>query len=321
VPAGPPASLAPAIGTPAAGAGSPGNFPKETDSMTINVRPLGNGFAAGISGVDLSAPLGAAAWQTVYDAFLQYKVIAFHDQQLDASQFYAFGERFGTVEPHVVEMYRHPERPGITLLSNRVELGRPKGIKDAGSHWHSDYSYKQVPAKATMLYALETPADGGDTLFADLAAAYAALSPAMKQSLEGLRALHHYRWDDDQDNPEGRWRLLTQAERDETPEVVHPVVCRHTETAEQSIYVFPGITSGVKGIVGKTADESKALLQALYRHSAQENFQFRYKWRPGDVVVWDNRATMHCATTDKLPPDQFRSMWRINTTGTAPRAG
>ena len=289
--------------------------------MTITVRRMGPGFAAEISGVDLSAPLPEDSWRQIYEAFLQHKVIAFHDQKLSAADFHAFGERFGIIEPHTVEMYRHSERPGITLLSNRTELGRPKGIKDAGSHWHSDYSYKAVPAKATMLYALETPDEGGDTLFGDLAAAYEALPDDMKAKLHGLKAQHHYRWHVDRNHPEGRWQLLTESEREQTPEVIHPVVRRHPETGELSIFVFPGLTSGVKGILGMELAQSKALLQTLYEHCDQADFQFRYKWRTGDVLVWDNRATTHCATTDKLPPDQFRSMWRINTTGTAPIPG
>jgi taurine dioxygenase len=293
----------------------------EGDGMTITVRRLGPGFAAEISGVDLSAPLSPDDWEQIYQAYLQHKVIAFHDQGLSAAQFHEFGERFGVIEPHTVEMYRHTDRPGITLLSNRTELGRPKGIKDAGSHWHSDYSYKAVPANATILYALETPEEGGDTLFSDLAAAYRALPEPTRQRLHGLQALHHYRWDEDRKHPEGRWRLLTETEREQTPEVVHPVVRRHPETGEQSVFVFPGLTSGVKGIVGMQAPQSRELLQMLYQHCDQADFRFRYKWRTGDVLIWDNRATMHCATTDKLPPDQFRSMWRINTTGTAPIPG
>jgi alpha-ketoglutarate-dependent taurine dioxygenase len=164
----------------------------EGDSMTITVRRIGPGFAADISGVDLSTPLSGDNWERIDQAFLEHKVIAFHDQALSATEFHAFGERFGTIEPYTVEMYRHAERPGIPLLSDRTELGRPKGIKDAGSHWHSDYSYKAVPAKATMLYALETPDEGGDTLFGDLAAAYQALPEATKASLPlSSTALRH----------------------------------------------------------------------------------------------------------------------------------
>ncbi len=172
-----------------------------------------------------------------------------------------------------------------------------------------------------MLYAIETPEQGGDTLFADLAAAYEALLETTKRRIRGLQARHQYRWDRNQDHPEGRWHLLSGDEQKHTPEVVHPVVRLHPETNESSVFVFPGITSGVKGIVGEDEADSDALLHELWAHTTSGAFQFRYKWRERDVVIWDNRATMHRATTDTLPPDRFRSMWRINTTGTAPQAG
>jgi taurine dioxygenase len=289
--------------------------------MSISVRRVGSTFAAEISGVDLSRELDDETWRALYRAFLEHKVVSLRGQKLSAAQFYAFGERFGPVEPHTVAIYRHPERPGITLLSNRVEMGRPKGIRDAGSHWHSDYSYKKVPSNATMLHAIEVPPKGGDTLFADLAAAYAALPDDIKRRIDGRYACHQYRWSRDQSHPEGRWRLLSDTEREHTPEVVHPIVPRHPETGEKSIFVFPGITSGVKGIIDMAEGESDEVLQFLYRHCADERFQYRYQWQVGDVLIWDNRATMHSATTDVLPPDQFRSMWRINTTGSAPISG
>lgn len=289
--------------------------------MGVSVRQMGPGFAAEVAGVDLSRPLGGATWSALHAAWLAHKVIVLRGQSLSAADFYAFGERFGPPEPHTLAVYRHPERPGITLLSNRVEMGRPKGIRDAGSHWHSDYSYKAVPADATLLYALEIPEEGGDTLFVDMAAAYAALPGHLKRRIDGRVARHQYRWHRDRDHPEGRWRLMSEAERAQTPEVEHPVVRRHPETGQRAIFVFPGITSGVKGVVGLSEDESASLLAALYAHCEDPRFQYRHKWRAGDVLVWDNRATMHRATTDVLPPDRYRSLWRINTRGTAPVAG
>ncbi len=289
--------------------------------MPLVVRPLTETFVAEVSNVDLSRDLDAESWNTLHRAYLRYKVLTFKGQSLSARQFQKLGEHFGTIEAHVVSMFHHEEAPGITILSNRVEMGRPKGIRDAGSHWHSDYSYKAVPANATLLYALEVPADGGDTLFADLAAAYEALPQEIKRSIQGRAARHQYRWHRDRNNPEARWLLLSEEERRNTPEVVHPLVRMHPETGVKSVYVFRGITSGVIGIEGLPDDESDALLDAIFRHCTQERFQFRYRWQPGDVVIWDNRATMHCATTDKLPPDQYRTLWRLNTTGSVPIAG
>src|SRR3984893_6850437 len=297
-----------------------GNFGPE-GWMPFVIRPLGKGFAAEISALDLSREMSTETWDALYRAYLDYKVLSIREQSLTARQFQTFGECFGPVEPHTVAIYRHPELQGITVLSNRVEMGRPKGIRDAGSHWHSDYSYKAVPANATLLYALEVPEEGGDTLLADLAAAYEALPDEMKGRLQGRYARHQYRWSRNPNHPEGRWRLISEAERRKTPEVIHPVVRLHPETGAKSIYVFAGITSGVKGIVGLPDGESDSLLDALYRHCTQERFQFRYRWQAGDVLLWDNRATMHCATTDMLQPDQYRTLWRINTTGSSPLPG
>ncbi len=285
--------------------------------VALAAQRIGGSFVAEVSGVDLARDM-VAAWDAIHAAYLEHKILIFHDQDLSAKRFHDFGERFGTIEPHTVVMYHHNELPGITVLSNRVEMGRPKGIRDAGSHWHSDYSYKAIPANVTMLYALEVPNEGGDTKFIDLAAAYRALPDAIKQRLEGLTALHHYRRTKEREHPEGRWQLLTETERAATPEVVHPIVRTHPETGEKSLFVFPGITSGIQHIHGLAKAESDALLMELYAHCTEPRFQFTYKWNAGDLVLWDNRCTMHHATTDVLPADQYRTLYRINTKGTEP---
>ncbi len=279
------------------------------------MKRTGGAFVAEVSGVDLAHGLDAA-WEAIHAAYLDHKILVFRGQSLSAQQFHDFGEYFGVIEPHTVSMYHHAEFPGITVLSNRTELGRPKGIRDAGSHWHSDYSYKAIPANVTMLYALEVPKAGGDTMFVDLGAAYDALSQEMKDRLDGLKALHQYRHSKDRNHPEGRWRLLNDAERQATPETIHPVARIHPVTGKKSIFVFPGVSSGVRHIIGLDAAESDALLQYLYDHCTGERFRHRHKWTPGDLVLWDNRCTMHHATTDILRPEHFRTLHRINTTGT-----
>lgn len=286
--------------------------------MTLTVDQTGPGYVAEIGGVDLARPLGDAAWDSIHQAYLDNKVIAFHGQSLSAEQFYDFGRRFGPVEPHTLSAYHHPDEAGITILSNRIHKGKPKGIRDAGSHWHSDYSYKKVTASATLLHALEIPEEGGDTIFADMTAAYEALPAETRRRIDGLKARHQYRWHRDRSHPESRWTMISAQERRTTPAVVHPVVRTHPETGRKSIFVFPGVSTGVKGITGMEPAESDALLQSLYDHCTQERFLFRHKWRVGDLVVWDNRATMHHATTSRLPPDRHRTLYRINTTGSAP---
>jgi taurine dioxygenase len=245
--------------------------------MEFIARPLAKTFGVELTGLDLSRELNDVSWARLRRVYLESKVVAIPSQALTAPQFAAVAERFGVIEPHVVSMFHHEDAPGITVLSNRMEMGRPKGIRDAGSHWHSDYSYKSIPAEATLLYALEVPEDGGDTLFADLSAAYDALPDETKKRLERRSVRHQYRWHRDQNHPEARWLLLSEQERAATPPVVHPLVRRHPETGAKSIYAFPGITSGVVGIEDMPAAESDALLESLYAHCAHERFQFRYR--------------------------------------------
>ena len=284
----------------------------------MEVRRIGETFFAEVDDVDVSKGFDAAEWQAFYDAYLEHQVLVLHGQTLSAAQFHALGERFGLVEPHTVSMYHHDEFKGITVLSNRTEMGRPKGIRDAGSSWHSDYSYKPVPANATMLYALEIPNAGGDTIFADLAAAYSALSDEKKASLEGLRVRQQYRWSQDKTHVEARWNLLNETERKKTPEVVHPLVRTHPETGRKGLFISNAVSTGIKDILDLAPDASQSLIEELFAHTDDPRFQVRHKWQLGDLVIWDNRTLMHKATTDVLPPDKFRTLYRINTTGTAP---
>jgi len=286
--------------------------------MTLTVKQIGPGYVAELGGVDLAGPLDDATWAAIYRAYLDHKVIVLHGQSLTAEQFYAFGNRFGPVEPHTLSAYHHPDEPGITILSNRVHKGKPKGIRDAGSHWHSDYSYKKVTANATLLHALEIPAEGGDTIFADMTAAYEALPAEMRARIDGLKARHQYRWHRDRRHPESRWTMISADERRRTPTVVHPVVRTHPETGRRSIFVFPGVSTGVKDIVGLAPADSDNLLRSIFDHCTQPRFQYRHKWRGRDLVTWDNRAVMHHATTSELPPDRHRTLHRINTTGSIP---
>ena len=286
--------------------------------MGMNVKRLGDTFFAEVEGIDVARDLDAGNWAELHDAYLSHQVLVLHDQSMTAAQFYELGERFGPVEPHTVSMYHHEEFAGITVLSNRTEMGRPKGIRDAGSNWHSDYSYKHVPANATMLYALEVPEDGGDTIFADLAAAYDALPEKKKQQLDGLQVRQQYRWSRDQSHPESRWLLLNDTERGKTPEVIHPLVRTHPETGRKGLFISAAVSTGVKDIIDMDAAESEALLDELFAHTDEPRFQVRFKWKAGDLVIWDNRTLMHKATTDVLPPESFRTLYRINTTGSVP---
>ncbi len=284
--------------------------------MAVSVQQLGDGFVASVDGVDLSRPVEPADFAAVYDALLTHHVIAIRDQSLSPAAMVAASRLFGALEPHVLSQYHHPDYAEIVMVSNVVEDGRPVGIRDAGSYWHSDVSYKARPSKATLLYAYEVPAEGGDTLFVDLVAAYAALPDDTRRRIDGLEAIHSYAYRTDRQVAKyGERPPLTPEQRAEVPDVPHPVVRTHPETGAKALYVNPGFTTR---IVDMAEAESAALLDELFAHSLRNRFQHRYRWRPGDLVVWDNAAVMHRATARELSPGARRTLYRTIVSGAAP---
>src|SRR5262245_769933 len=146
----------------------------------MELRNLTPGFGAEAFGVDLSQPLSDAAFEEIWSAFFQYQVLVLRNQKLTAEQYLAFARRFGRPEPHVIDQFHHPAHPDILILSNVVKDGKPTGLADAGTYFHTDYSYLDVPARATMLYSIQVPKIGGDTLFANQYAAYDELPADMQ---------------------------------------------------------------------------------------------------------------------------------------------
>lgn len=282
------------------------------------VRRLAPTFGGELSAGPLSAGVLARDAGLIRRAFLDSKVLVIRDQQITPELFSAFGELFGEPDPHHVIAMRHPEQPNLTILSNQDEPGRKPQAKYFGAGWHSDYSYKAVPAAATMLLATEVPVEGGDTLFADMEAAFDALSDSRKAELRRLRVRHQYRWSPDRSDPWARWTFLSESERAATPGVVHPLVRRHPETGRESLLIAPRVIGSVIGIDGMDEAESDALIDDLMRHSVEERFVYRHHYRPWDIVVWDNRCTLHCATTNRLAADQVRRMLRITIRGLPP---
>ncbi len=282
----------------------------------MRVERLGQSFVARVHDLDLSQPLAAAEFAAIDEAWFAHRVLSFPRQQLTEPQLMAFSSHFGPLEKHVLRDYHHDIYPEILMLSTVVEDGEPQGLADAGSYWHSDVSYKAKPSRASSLYALEIPEQGGDTLFCDMAAAYDALPGAMKVRLDGLQAAHNYHHRNRvQVDKKGIRGELTAAQRAETPEVLHPVVRTQPETGQKALFINPGFTVRLEGM---PASESAALLEELFSHCLQDRFCFRYKWEKGDVVAWDNAVTMHCATVLDLPAGSRRTMWRTIISGDVP---
>ena len=248
-----------------------------------------------------------APFREVWDALFAAQVLVFRGLQLTATRFLEFARRFGRPEPHVIDQFHHPEHADILVLSNRKRNGEPVGLADAGTYFHTDYSYLEVPARCTMLYSIEVPGKGGDTLFADQYAAYEGLPEAMKRRIEGLVALHHYGNRDDLDESSRTVASVLTGEQEKRMSWVrHPVVRRHPVTGRKALYAVSGSSFGIEGMA---RDESRALLGELARHATQGKYQLRLKYGVGDLVIWDNASLLHSATlTD---PEDPRTLWRI----------
>lgn len=272
----------------------------------ITFRPLAP-FGVETSDVDLSKPLPEADFAALERAFYANHVLALRAQDITASQFIAFARRLGPPQPHVIDQFHHPEDPNILVLSNVVDDGEPTGLRDAGSYFHTDYSYLAVPARATTLYSRVVPRRGGDTLFADQQAAYEDLPEAMKKRIAPLRAIHHYgNRNDTDESSRTAASVLNAQQKGRMPVVTHPVVRVHPVTGRKALYAVSGSSFG---IVGMPEDEARGLLDELAAHATQPRYQLRFSYGVGDVVVWDNAALLHSATlTD---PADARTLWRV----------
>jgi taurine dioxygenase len=273
----------------------------------LELRPLSPGFGIEVSGVDLSQPLSESAFAELACEFYDHQVLALRTQDITPAQFVAFARRLGPPQPHVIDQFHHPEDPNILILSNVKKNGQPTGLQDAGSYFHTDYSYLQVPARATTLYSRVVPKAGGDTLFANQQAAYDDLSDAMKKRIEPLYAIHHYGNRNDQDEKSRTVAsVLTAEQKAKMPVITHKVARPHPVTGRKSLYAVSGSSFG---IVGMPDDEALDLLDELAAHSTQPKYQLRFKYGVGDIVVWDNASLLHSATL--IDPDDARTLWRI----------
>ena len=281
---------------------------------SIDIVPSGAALGADIFGVDLMADLDAESFRKIENAFHEHSVICLRGQALAEERLIAFARRFGAVEIIFLTHYAHPAFPEIMLVSNIQENGRNIGHADAGRVWHTDMSYTATPPRATLLYAIEVPEEGGrvlgDTLFGSAVAAYNDLPDDMKRRLEGLRAVHRVSG--------RRKRTGTGKEdnslRDQQPDVIHPVIRTHPVTGRKAIYVSEG---ECVGILGMKEEEALPLLADLAQRVTRSKYQYRHRWQQGDVLIWDNAAVQHIALRDYEWPRHRRLMHRITVGGSA----
>ncbi len=256
----------------------------------IGISPMKPGFGAEIAGVD-AAHAGPEILAGVVEAFHRHGAILLRDQSMTPEDLLRFVGLFGEPEGHTLRQYTLPGHPQIYVLSNRVEDGRPIGAHNDGVGWHTDYSYREQPVMCTMLYAVEVPPEGSDTLIADGCAAYQALPPGRRAQLDGL-ALHHSYRHFMETREHGRLTLSEQQKRD-NPDVVHPLIRTHPADGRRALWVSTGT---VTEIIGQEDPSDLGLLDELVAFLTQERFVHRHRWRVGDILMWDNRCTLHTGT-------------------------
>lgn len=283
----------------------------------INAERLAPSFVGKIVDLELTEDTISTYRRAIYEAYLVHKVLIFPNQNITPQIFAEFGKIFGEPEIHHVIKLRHPDEPTLTFISNQEEVGRNKEMKYSGDGWHSDYSYKLLPANATMLHGIEIPQEGGDTLFADAEAAFSDLSKNRKSQLRRLRVRHQYRWSPDRDDPWARWKYIGPEEREKTPEITHPLVRLHPDTGRETLFIQPRVIGSVVGIADMPEDESTSLIEELITHITSEPYLYRHCWSPQDIIVWDNRCILHSATTKELEETHVRRLLRLTTYGSA----
>ncbi len=257
----------------------------------MEITPLTPHIGAEIRGVDLSEPLDNETFSAVHQAWLDWSVLVFRDQELSRDAHKAFGRKFGKLHTHPMN-YKGTDDPEILMVKTTAN-----SAYTAGNGWHTDVTCDEYPPMGSMLYIKETPeCGGGDTLYADMYLAYELLSDEMKSFLEGLEAVHDgaipYVGSYKSTPPEGGY-----------PRNTHPVIATHPETGKKVLYVNSGFTSHIKGL---NPNESRAILNMLYQHIATTpRLTCRVQWEPNTLTFWDNRCTQHHAIWDYYPHTRY----------------
>ena len=278
----------------------------------FEARPLAPCFGAEIIGVDLAAGVDEARFRAIYDAFLRYQVLLFGTQDLPPGRQVEFARHFGEVQVHVMNQYHADGFPELYRLSNLDAQGKPSGRHpDRGTlAWHTDGSWQLRTGQATMLYAELVPEQGGETEFCDMYGAYERLSPQWKQRISNLRAVHNLDFSRTRRHGE---QPMTEAQRNAVPPVAHPIVRTHPETGRKSIF----LGDHAESIVGMDYDEGRELIEALNALAVHPDLVYTHRWRPGQLIAWDNRCLMHRATDYDLST-QPRVIRRCTVLGDVP---
>jgi alpha-ketoglutarate-dependent taurine dioxygenase len=277
----------------------------------LSFRPLSPVIGLEVSGVDPAAPIDSATFAELERQWLDHNVLLFRGVRMTPAQHVAFTRRFGALHVMAPPQYNHPEYPEIFVVSNVEVEGRAVGMRRVGLGWHTDGEDKAIPNAGSLLYAREVPPEGGDTWFANMYAAHDVLPADLRRRIEGRRACY------------SRVRLhevhyphlppLTDAQKAERPDVWHPLIRTHPRTGRKALYIGRWACE----VEDLPEDEGREIIAKLQAFAAEPRFVYRHQWRVHDALLWDNRSTLHCATTfDETR--YHRLMHRTTLEGDAP---
>lgn len=282
------------------------------DNMTV--KPLSEALGAEISGIN-TAELDDATFDKLRDVFHENLVVVVKGQDLTPAQQTEFARRFGEIQYHISPEYLMKDQPEVMILSNEKEDGKFIGLPDGGSEWHSDHSYVNQPTGYTMLQAIKVPKDGGDTEWTNMVRAYETLSDDMKSRLDGLVGIHSFnRMKNQRLSVPVRHMNDPDYYKRSPPDSFHPIVRTHPHTGKKALYISPRFTIGIKDM---EAFEAQPLLDELFAHIQNRDFIYHHRWTVGDLLMWDNRATIHLALLG-VPEGQARRMHRTTVLGEIP---
>lgn len=285
-----------------------------TEPLTypFTLKPIAEVGGAEITGIDLAQPLDPTTKDAIMRAFVEYHILVFRDQSLTKDEQFRFSENFGELEHHVGRLHDGTPFPIVHTVTNVGPDGKPdvKTVARGNYHWHTDKSYHAIPSLTTMLHAVEVPAKGGDTQFANTQKGYASLSPEMKERIEGLMVEHS--WEASRRNVGAP--PPSEEQKRERPPVHHPLARTHPDTGEKVIY----LGHHVSHIVGLPKEDSDALIEELTAHTTRPELVYTHQWRKGDYVMWDNRCLLHRARPNYDVGSERRVLHRTVIIGTKP---
>jgi len=284
----------------------------------LPTQPLSDFLGVEVVGTDLRRLIEQRDCTSVLDTIAAHSVVVFRDQTLTPSEFVEFASLMGELEWHVLDQYRMQDHPEIYVISNITQSGKPIGNPRDGFGWHTDQAYLARPTAYTLLYGVETPPEGADTLFLSTHGAYERLQADVRRSLQGLRTVQSYTYMREGNQAYRESNKVTielrPDQRDRVPDVTHPLVRINPTNGHASLYLGGDSFASIEGL---EETEARALIDKLVAHALNPDFVYNHKWQPRDVVIWDNRETMHTAT-DYDRHRYRRHIWRMSVRGEVP---